>query len=132
MGKRRNGAGSVYQRKDRKWIAAISIDGKRRVAYAATEWEALSKLRELRQVDRVEKPGNRVADSIGAAQPGHGPPRVHGRWPGGARWQPLVNPTTDRDNEIVQVHESPPQVGCKLPEDNRSLAWSALNTCTRG
>ncbi len=55
MAKRRNGAGSIYQREDGRWIAATTIDGKRRVVSAKTKREVEVKLRELRR-QPVSKP----------------------------------------------------------------------------
>lgn len=43
------GNGSVYQRKDGRWIAAIIVNGKKRVRYAKSEKEARNKLKELWQ-----------------------------------------------------------------------------------
>lgn len=43
------GNGSVYQRKDGRWIAAIIVKGKKRVRYAKSEREAHNRLKELWQ-----------------------------------------------------------------------------------
>jgi integrase len=49
---RGNGEGSIYQRSDGKWCAAISVDaGRRKVLYAKTRQEVTAKLRKA-QVDR--------------------------------------------------------------------------------
>lgn len=59
MSKRANGAGSVYQRADGRWAAAITIAGKRVVRYAHTKREAMVKLRELK-AEQVSVPSPRT------------------------------------------------------------------------
>src|SRR5215472_11525426 len=45
MSRRGNGEGSVYQRRDGKWCAAVTIEsGRRRVFYGRTRQEAAEKL----------------------------------------------------------------------------------------
>jgi integrase len=45
MGKRANSEGSVYQRKDGRWVASISLeDGKRKTIYCKTQREALKEV----------------------------------------------------------------------------------------
>ena len=38
------GTGSVYRRKDGRWVAAVTVNGKRKVAYAKTQRDAREKL----------------------------------------------------------------------------------------
>ena len=45
MGKHANGEGSIVQRKDGRWMATLTIDGKRRYFYGNTQKEALEKRR---------------------------------------------------------------------------------------
>jgi integrase len=45
--KRGNGEGSVFQRKDGRWVAACTIDGKQRLKYARTRAEASKLLTEM-------------------------------------------------------------------------------------
>jgi len=45
MGKRANGEGSIIQRKDGRWMATLTLDGKRRYFYGNTQKEALEKRR---------------------------------------------------------------------------------------
>jgi len=47
--KRGQGEGSIYQRKDLLWVAAISSSAGRKVAYARTRKEATAKLQKLQQ-----------------------------------------------------------------------------------
>ena len=48
MSKRGNGEGTIYQRSDGKWCAALKVQGgKRRVIYAKTRAEAAKKLQGL-------------------------------------------------------------------------------------
>lgn len=51
MGKRRaNGEGSIYQRKDKRWVASISLDnGKRKSIYCKTQAEAMKAARHMNQ-----------------------------------------------------------------------------------
>src|SRR5947207_11028309 len=44
MGKRANGEGSIYQRKDGRWAAVISLGGKRKCFYRPTQAEAVMTL----------------------------------------------------------------------------------------
>jgi hypothetical protein len=45
MGKRANSEGSVYQRKDGRWVASISLEnGKRKTIYSKTQREALKEV----------------------------------------------------------------------------------------
>lgn len=49
---RGRGEGSIYQRRDGRWCAAVSVDGRRRAFYGPTRAEAYRKLREaLRAVE---------------------------------------------------------------------------------
>lgn len=45
MSKRGNGEGSIYRRSDGMWVAAVSVDGKRRVFYGSTRAKANEKLK---------------------------------------------------------------------------------------
>src|SRR5579875_474333 len=48
MGKRANGEGSVYQRKDGRWVASILLDnGKRKSIYCKTQQEAVKAARKV-------------------------------------------------------------------------------------
>jgi integrase len=49
MSRRSYGEGSIYQRPDGLWVAAISLGGKRRVVYGKTRKEAATKLAGLQQ-----------------------------------------------------------------------------------
>jgi Site-specific recombinase XerD len=54
-GKRGNNEGSVYQRKDERWVGAYTAAGKRRYIYASTQEEAIKKLRAtLTSLDKGE------------------------------------------------------------------------------
>ena len=48
MSKRGNGEGTVYQRKDGRWAAELTVIGKRLTVYGKTKKEAVSKLHKLR------------------------------------------------------------------------------------
>ncbi|GER88990.1 site-specific integrase [Dictyobacter vulcani] len=51
MGKRANGEGTVYQRKDGRWVATISLDnGQRKYSYFATQKEAVKAIREAHKL----------------------------------------------------------------------------------
>lgn len=53
MARRRgNQEGSVYRRKDGRWVGSVSIDGKRYERYGNTVWEALEGLEEVKQESR--------------------------------------------------------------------------------
>jgi integrase len=52
-GKRGNGEGSVYQRSDGKWCAALVVGGRRRVIYGSTRHDAAEKL--ARAMDAASK-----------------------------------------------------------------------------
>ena len=58
--KRANNGGSVYQRADGRWVASVSIGGKRISRYAPTEIEAFKKL---------EKLLNQVTEQLVAQEP---------------------------------------------------------------
>lgn len=69
MPKKANGEGSVYRRKDGRWVASLRLNGVRRTVYARSEREARAKLRELQgQVavtGALPNPGTRtVADLV--------------------------------------------------------------------
>ena len=49
------GEGSIYQRSDGRWCAAIQVAGRRHLAYAKTRQAALLKLDELRQTKRLDR-----------------------------------------------------------------------------
>ena len=65
MTKNGNGDGSVYQRSDGRWVAALQIgfksNGKQdvRMRYAKTEQEAKRKLREMKKAAYQETPEQR-------------------------------------------------------------------------
>ena len=46
MPKRANGEGSIYKRPDRRWMARLMVDGKRKDFYGKTQKEVLDKLKE--------------------------------------------------------------------------------------
>ncbi len=48
MSKRGNGEGTVYRRKDGRWAAELTVDGKRVTVYGKTKRETVSKLHKLR------------------------------------------------------------------------------------
>ena len=50
MKRRGNNEGSIYQREDGRWVATISVDGRRISRYARTRQEAIKKLRELQRL----------------------------------------------------------------------------------
>ena len=55
MGKRANSEGSVYQRKDGRWVASISLEnGKRKTIYSKTQREAL---KEVQRANRAKEQG---------------------------------------------------------------------------
>jgi len=68
------GNGSIYQRGDGKWVAAIMVDGKKRVRYAKTEKEAKKRLRELWQDTAVE--ATKREDAIALPEVGLAVPTV--------------------------------------------------------
>ena len=57
MGKKANGEGSIYQRKeDKKWVASVTLDGgKRKVFYGKTRKEAHDKLQKALQEQKQGK-----------------------------------------------------------------------------
>lgn len=59
------GNGSVYKRKDGKWVAAIVVNGKKRVRYAKSEREAHNRLKDLWQDAGKEE----ALQTIAAASP---------------------------------------------------------------
>ena len=63
--KRPNGAGSIYQRKDRRWVASIMRAGRRLSRYASTEAEAATALSALVHEGPPET-GVSVSDASGA------------------------------------------------------------------
>lgn len=48
--------GSVYQRRDGRWVSAMPVDGKRRLRYSRTEDEANDKLAQMGGERRGESP----------------------------------------------------------------------------
>jgi integrase len=61
------GTGSVYRRKDGRWVAAVTVGGKRKVAYARTKRQAREKLALLvREAARgsIPQPGKRTLDDL--------------------------------------------------------------------
>jgi integrase len=58
MGKRANGEGTVYQRKDGRWVASIVLeDGKRKSIYCKTQREAV---KEVRQANLAKDQGTLI------------------------------------------------------------------------
>lgn len=61
-------AGSVYQRSDGKWCAALMADGKRKVLYAKSEREARKKLADIQNTlatnGTLPNPGNRTVNDL--------------------------------------------------------------------
>jgi hypothetical protein len=48
VGKRANGEGSIYERKDGRWVASITLEnGKRKSVYGATKQEAVQAKQKL-------------------------------------------------------------------------------------
>ena len=45
--KRTSGEGSIYQRRDGRWVASLMVAGRRHTVYAGTRHEAADKLRQL-------------------------------------------------------------------------------------
>ncbi len=62
------GEGSITQRKDGRWQAALQVDGRRRVAYGRTRQEAAAKLAELKrqaaQTGGLPDPGRRTLGEL--------------------------------------------------------------------
>ncbi|MHB8394941.1 MAG: tyrosine-type recombinase/integrase [Candidatus Dormibacteria bacterium] len=46
---RGNGEGSVYQRRDGRWVGSVTVEGRRRAAYGRTREDAAAKLQDLQQ-----------------------------------------------------------------------------------
>ena len=70
MSRRTTGEGTVYQRQDGRWTAALTVGGKRRTVYGKTRAEAARKLAELRRqasAGSLPDPGKRtIADLLDA------------------------------------------------------------------
>ncbi len=65
MGKRSNGEGSVVKRKDGRWCAAYTLNGKRHYMYGKTRKEVVAKLREtLTESDGAYYPDISVEDYL--------------------------------------------------------------------
>ena len=69
MSKRANGEGTVYQRKDGRWSAEITLeDGKRKTLYARTQDGVIQKLQqaqyEQRQGILATGPKQKLADHL--------------------------------------------------------------------
>lgn len=68
MGRRANREGSVYKRKDGRWVAAISIDGQRIYYYAQKQRDVLDWLKETHnQIDKgltVDGANTKLADYL--------------------------------------------------------------------
>ena len=65
MGKRSNGEGSVVKRKDGRWCAAYTLNGKRHYMYGKTRKEVVGKPREtLSESDGVYYPDIAVEDYL--------------------------------------------------------------------
>lgn len=86
-------SGSVYQRRDGKWCAALTVNGKRRALYADSEREAKKKLAklqgELATNGTLPTPGRRTVDDLltewlDSAKP-HLKPRTYGEYEAMAR-----------------------------------------------
>ena len=70
MAKRRgNGEGSIYQRKDRRWVGAMTVDGKQRSFYGKTQREAREKLDSARRARASGLPMPSGSDTVGAYLP---------------------------------------------------------------
>jgi integrase len=67
MGKRSNGEGSVLKRKDGRWCAAYTVDGKRKYLYGKTRQEVARKLREAlaKTSNGIYYPDIKIEDYIG-------------------------------------------------------------------
>ncbi len=63
-GKRSNNDGSVYRRKEGRWVAQTTINGKHVSRYARTEIEAFKKLEQL-----LERPPEPVVEQVEAPSP---------------------------------------------------------------
>jgi len=61
-------SGSVFQRKDGRWVAALTVNGKRKLVYAKSQAEARRRLAELQQeVGRtgiIARPGKRTVNDL--------------------------------------------------------------------
>lgn len=70
MARRSPGEGSIYQRADGRWVASLSLEGRRRTVYGATRKEAAGKLAALKRqagAGTLPTPGRRtVADLVAA------------------------------------------------------------------
>lgn len=68
MARRSPGEGSIYQREDGRWVAALTLDGKRRTVYGATRKEAAQRLAAVKEQasgGSLPDPGKRtVADLL--------------------------------------------------------------------
>jgi integrase len=66
-GRRCNGEGSVYRRKDGRWAGTITLDdGTRRTFYARTQAEALDRMSEARQRAKEGRPLPRQTETVAA------------------------------------------------------------------
>ena len=70
MSRKNNGEGSVYQRSDGRWVAALQVgtkpNGRKdiRTRYASSEAEAKRKLKELRRVAHQDTPEQRKKQTV--------------------------------------------------------------------
>src|SRR4051794_25817644 len=66
MARRGYGEGSIYQRPDGYWVAAVSLGGKRRVVYGKTRKEAATKIAALQQTASAEHLVEATRMTVGA------------------------------------------------------------------
>ncbi len=95
MGRRSNGEGSVARRKDGRWQAAYTIDGKRKYLYGKTRKEVVGKLRET------------LAESDGAYYPDIGVEDYLTRWLEDSVKGSVRARTYERYESVCRVHINP-------------------------
>ena len=105
MGKRSNGEGTVFRRKDGRWQGALQLDGKRQAVYGRTRQVVMEKLRALqaqaRQAGRLPDAGNMTLGDYLTHWLEQAAPRLRPK-------------TLDDYQAVVRVHVLPGLGGVKL------------------
>ena len=119
MKRRGNNEGTIYQRKDGRWAASISVDGRRITRYGKTHHEATRKLRELHRLQDQGLPSITARMNL---------KDYLGQWLGSIRHR--VRPTTfDGYESLIRVHIIPGMGYIrldKLTPEHINDAWNCM------
>ena len=113
MGRRSNGEGSLSKRKDGRWQAAYTLNGKRHYLYGKTRKEVAGKLRET------------LAESAGAYYPDIAVEDYLARWLEDSVKESVRARTYERYESVCRVHIIP-QVGDKKLTDLKEMDVQSL------